>query len=141
MSESPNCKCLSHSDDLKVHVFGEDHFIPLEEKAKLFNNYLWELVRQCPSNHDPISSQFYNNTNELFQKFWSADLIPSEYRLDCLKSMVLFYAKFNNFDQHQKYLVSWFSLLNNDYKNGKIESFKVLDNVDDYVAYLTENQL
>ena len=141
MSESPNCKCLSHSDDLKVHVFGEDHFIPLEEKAKLFRSYLSELVRQCPSNDDPISSQFYINTNELFENFWSARLIPCEYRLDCLKSMVLFYAKFNNLDQHQKYLVSWFSLLSDDYKNGKIESFKVLDNVDDYVAYLTENQL
>ena len=140
MSESPNCMCVSHSDDLKVHVFGEDHFIPLEEKAKLFNNYLSELVSKCPSNDDPISTQFYKNTSEIFEKFWSDDLIPSEYRLDCLKSMVLFYAKFNDVDHHQKYLVSWFSLLNNDYKNGKIESFKVLDDIDDYIAYLIENQ-
>ena len=141
MSELPECKCVSHTDDLQVHVLDKDHFEPLEEKAKLFNDYLSELVRKCPSNDDSISLQFYNNTKEMFEKFSTSNLIPQDFKLNCLREMSLFYLKFKDFDNHMKYQDLWITLLKKEHFNSTIGSQRFLEDIDDYIAFFTDEKM
>ena len=103
-----------------MHVLGEEHFLPIEERADFFKDYLTNVAQFC-SNDEPNSLDIFTNLREIFEKFWNADLIPEEIKLICLKQAILLFINFNDFENYEKYFDIWLSLSMRDEESGKLK--------------------
>ena len=118
-------------------VLGEDHFLPIEEKADFFKVYLTNVAQFC--SYDKSNDlDVFTNLREIFEKYWNADLMPEESRLTCLKQAILIFIKFNDFENYEKYFGIWLSLSMNDEENGKLRSTDFLNDVDAIAYGLSE---